>query len=172
MGAIIGGLSGLIVLMFSYIASNKLSGPPKAPPIQEVRMVGAVDSVQKTSTPGMLFPGLGMSPLKREDYSIIGVASGNGCAHYVGLWPVPFFWVKRDGGSYKWFSFDSEGTAIEGAWYGALESLPSADAMLSPRVVIKEKNAFGLWYKRDCAGITGKGIEIKLDQQPELNPTQ
>jgi hypothetical protein len=161
MGAILGGVSGFILLLISYIG---VKSTPKPPPIQEVRLHGLVGSTEKNSKPGMLFPGLGMEPLKRSDYQVIGMAHGKGCAHFVALWPLPLFWVKREGGALKLFSCDAEAVAENAAWYEAIDSLPKADVMLSPRTHTKEENSFALWYRRDCVDLTGKAIAIKLDE--------
>jgi hypothetical protein len=161
MGAIIGGISGLVVLMMTYLGTREA---PKVQQIQEVRMQGLVESTKKSSAPGMLWPGLGLESLRRSDYSIVGTAKGEGCAKYVALWPIPIFWVKRDGGAIKWFTADAEGVATNAAWYQAIESLPEADAMISPRKRVKEENRFALWYRRDCVSLNGKGIEIHLDK--------
>jgi hypothetical protein len=162
MGAIIGSISGLAVLLMTYLGTRE---SPKAKPIQEVRMEGLVESTKKVSTPGMLYPGLGMEPLRRSDYEVIGTAEGKGCAHYVALWPIPFFWTKREGGSMKFFSADPQGVAERAAWHAAIKSLPTADAMLSPRTEVEEDNRFALWYRRDCVMLKGKALEIKLDRK-------
>lgn len=162
MGAIIGGVSGFLVLMMTYLGTHESH---KAQPIQEVRMEGLVGSTQKTSTPGMLYPGVGLEPLRRSDYAVVGVGKGKGCAHYVALWPLPVFWVKREGGSLKWFSADAEGVATRAAWFEAIDSLPEADTMMSPRIQTQEDNRFALWYRRDCVSLSGKGIQIHLDKK-------
>jgi hypothetical protein len=163
MEAIIGGVSGFIVLLMTYIGTKQAT--PKAPQIQEIRMHGLTRATEKTSTPGMLFPGLSMEPLRRSDYDVVGVAEGKGCAHYVALWPLPIFWVKREGGAIKFFSYDSEGVATNAAWYEAIESVPKADVMFSPRIRTREENKFALWYRRNCVSLSAKGLEIKLDQK-------
>ena len=165
MGAIVGGLSGLIVLMMTYLGTRE-SKPARAP-IQEVRMSGLVGSTEKTSSPGMLYPGLNMQPLLRSDYLVIGPTRGTGCAHYVALWPLPIFWVKREGGALKWFNADPQSVAEQAAWYQAIDSQPRADVMLSPRTHAKEDNRYALWYRRDCVSISGKALEIKLDAKTE-----
>jgi hypothetical protein len=162
MGAIIGGVTGFIVLIMSFVGGKTVK--PKPPPIQEVRMEGLSGSTIKNSKPGMLFPGVGMEPLRRSDYSVIGMAKGRGCAHYVAFWPIPIFWVRREGGSTKFFAYDAEAVARDGAWYEAIESLPQADTLLSPRTQTHEENSFALWYRRDCVDLQGKGIEIHLDK--------
>jgi hypothetical protein len=162
MGAIIGGISGLVLLLMTYLPMRASSS---AKAIQEVRMEGILGEDQrKSSAPGMLYPGLGMEPLRRSDYEVIGMAKGNGCAHYVALWPLPIFWVRREDGGLNWFSFDTEGAASKVAWYKALESTPSADAMLSPRLRVMEKQSALFWYRYKCVALSGKGIEIKLDR--------
>jgi hypothetical protein len=163
MGAIIGGISGFIVLMMTYFTSFE-AHKPETQAIREVRMDGMVDSTLKNSTPGMLYPGLTLQPLRREDYSLVGVARGNGCAHYVALWPLPIFWTDLEGGSMKWFSANPQAVATGAAWYDAISSLPKADAMISPRSHVKEK-VYAFWYRRDCVDLQAKGIEIHLDQQ-------
>jgi hypothetical protein len=163
MGAVIGGVTGFVVLLMTYFSTK--GSTPKPPPIQEVRMQGLVGSTQKTTAPGMLFPGLGLQSLNRSDYNVVGIASGRGCAHYVALWPLPVFWVKREHGAMKWFNFDAEGIATDAAWYQAIESLPHADVLISPRTKTQEENTFALWYRRDCVDLAGKGIEIKLDKK-------
>jgi len=164
MGAIIGGLSGLAVLLMTYLGTRSTS---TTTPIQEVRMQGEVQSLYKNSAPGMLLPGLGLEPLRRSDYDVVGRAEGYGCAHYVALWPIPFFWVDQEGGSMHFFNANAENIAEQAAWYDTLKSLPAADALLSPRTETSEYQTFSLWYRRDCVRLRAKGIEIKLDKKVE-----
>jgi hypothetical protein len=162
MGAILGAVSGFLVVMMTFLGIHESHKPT---PIQEVRMEGLVGSTQKTSTPGMLFPGISLEPLRRSDYDVVGIGNGRGCAHYVALWPMPIFWVKREGGAMKWFSADPQGVATLAAWYQVIESLPEADTMMSPRTRVQEDNRFALWYRRDCVAISGKGLQIHLDKK-------
>lgn len=161
MGALIGGLSGLAVLLMTYLGVHENHQPP---PIQEIRMEGLIGATQKSNTPGMYFPNVPLQPLPRSDYRVVGKGKGDGCAHYVALWPLPIFWVKREGGAMSWFSADAEGTAVRAAWYEAIERIPEADVMISPRVRIREQNQWALWYRRDCAQVQGKGLELNLDK--------
>ena len=164
MGAILGGISGFVVLLMTYLGTRQ---SPSSASIQEVRMEGLVESTKKVSTPGMLFPGLGMEPLRRSDYSVVGEAAGRGCAHYVALWPLPIFWTEREGGAIRFFDPNPQTVAEQAAWYEAIRSIPTADSMLSPRIDVNEDNRFALWYRRDCVDLRAKGIEIKLDKKAQ-----
>jgi hypothetical protein len=51
---------------------------------------------------------------------------------------------------------------MSAALYNAIEAVPDADAILSPR--FKESGEkFGIWYDRSCVTAKGKAIRIKSD---------
>ncbi len=166
-GAIAGSVSGLFLLLVTYFGSHERKAPE---PIREVRMEGAAEKTKITSTPGMLYPGLTVEPLRRQDYEIIGPAVGKGCASYIAFWPLPFFYVKREGFTAQIYKYDVERMAERIAMYRALEDAPSADALISPRIHVEEKSTF-IWYKRDCVTLTGKALSIKPERKA-AGPTQ
>ena len=53
--------------------------------------------------------------------------------------------------------------AKEAAVFGAIESVPGADAIISPRFYVEQEKRF-VWYKRVCVTVKGKAIRIKTDK--------
>ena len=130
--------------------------------------------------PGELLNGpVGIDSLKRADYKVIGPALGMGEAEYIGLWPLPIFWVKAESYSSdlpsdksKPFSvssiifgfMDTAKIAKSIAAYNAVESVPDADALISVRTH-EEGNGVGIWYKHSKVIVKGKAISINVDQK-------
>ena len=53
--------------------------------------------------------------------------------------------------------------AKETAVFRAIESVPGADAIISPRFYVEKEKRF-IWYKRICVTVKGKAIRIKTDK--------
>ena len=53
--------------------------------------------------------------------------------------------------------------AKEAAVFKAIQSVPDADAILSPRFYVEKEKRF-VWYKRVCVTVKGKAIRIKIDK--------
>src|SRR5271170_2308543 len=100
---------------------------------------------------------------RRSDYRIAGPASGSGCATYIGLWPIPIFWVSTEESSsgevYAWSLYSP---AARLATYRAIASVPSADMLLVPRYEGRVRSG-GIWYSQDCVTVHGKAIEFLTD---------
>lgn len=52
--------------------------------------------------------------------------------------------------------------AKEVALFKAIESVPGADAIISPRFYVEKEKRF-IWYQRVCVTVKGKAIRIKTD---------
>ena len=59
--------------------------------------------------------------------------------------------------------FDPGLRAKEAALFKAIESVPGADAIISPRFYVEKEKRF-IWYKRICVTVKGKAIRIKTDK--------
>ena len=53
--------------------------------------------------------------------------------------------------------------AKEAAVFRAIESVPGADAIISPRFYVEKEKRF-IWYQRACVTVKGKAIRIKTDK--------
>lgn len=143
-------------------------------------------SMKKHSIPGVAFTSdLYLAPLDRKDYEILGNVEGKGCVMNI----LALFTIKevgeaevrvrkvgfRGGFGFGYTVLDSgfqfshflgfgiENAAKELAVYKALQKLPEADAIISPRYYIE---GFSVWpfYVKKCATVKGKAIKIKTDQ--------
>lgn len=92
-------------------------------------------------------PQVAFSPVSNHsiDYEVIGNTEGTACKTSFALYPIPIFW----GG----------GDAMQEANYKAVEAVPNADAIISPRIK-EEIYRVGIWYKRKCVVIKGKAIKL------------
>lgn len=148
----------------------------------------------KTTAQVMSLPGTGMhaSPLTRDEYVILGNAEGKACVEetcFVGL----FCSTKGDKGSdtrvegrlnTTFVQTNAPGLAIPGlsgavgtegngsaaedaALYAAIESVPDADALMSPRksMEITTSNAIISTTQKACVHVFGKGIRLKTDAE-------
>lgn len=126
-------------------------------------------------------------PLERSEYEVLGPATGKACVAVNTLVPLPIWWYSGD------YSFDAFGTnedrkygvisaptkdievslgllfagpgfrAKEVALFKAIESVPGADAIISPRFYVEKEKRF-IWYQRACVTVKGKAIRIKTDK--------
>ena len=67
---------------------------------------------------------------------------------------------------FVFWTLDPGYKAKEAAVFRAIESVPGADAIISPRFYV-EINRMFFWHKRVCVTVKGKAIKIKTDD--ELN---
>ncbi len=103
------------------------------------------------------------SQLKRSDYELVGPVKGESCATYVGLWPIPLWFVTSNEGS-KLYGVGTREKAEEEAAFQAIDTSPDADAFIHPRVYVREVSG-GIWFSKTCVVIKGKGIRMKTDQE-------
>jgi len=104
-----------------------------------------------------------VEPLKRSQYEVLSDTEGEGCAEFYALWPLPIFWTKSEnvsGGLYGFASFDN---ARNIAMYHAIEKVPRADGLISPRYWSTVKRE-GIWYVKKCVVVKAKAFTIKPDQ--------
>lgn len=125
-------------------------------------LFGAGCAFNRASVARLSIPELQTEGLKRAEYSVLGPASAQGCATYVGLWPIPVFWVQSDGSFGRAFTTDADGIAREAALSKATLSVPDADGLMAPRFE-EEGNVVVPWYKSACVTVKGKAIQIKTD---------
>lgn len=118
---------------------------------------------ESAGIPGLaLTQDLRMEQLHRKDYSLLGPVSGSGCSTYVGLWPIPIFWISTDSGRGEIFGLDTRNSAEQAAIYQAIESMPGADALIAPRFHEETEGVF-VWYKHRCVKVAGKAIALNPD---------
>lgn len=103
-----------------------------------------------------------LKKLSRSEYRILGKVTGNACSTYVGLWPIPIFWVQSEDKSAALYQWNVSGAAREAAVYNAIASAPNADALVAPRFEEEVESAF-VWRLRRCVTVTGKAVSIKTD---------
>ena len=148
----------------------------------------------KTTAQVMSLPGTGMhaSALTRDEYVVLGNAEGKACVEetcFVGI----FCSTKSDTGSdtrvegrlnTTFIQTDAPGLAIPGltsqrgtagngsaaeeaALYKAIESVPDADALMSPRksMEITTTGAIISNTQKACVHVFGKGIRLKTDAE-------
>lgn len=113
---------------------------------------------------GIDMPGsLELEPLNRQQYMVLADTEGEGCSEFYALWPLPIFWTKSEnvsGGLYGFASFD---TARNVAIYHAIENVPRADGLISPRYWSTVKRE-GIWYVKKCVVVKAKAFSIKPDE--------
>ncbi len=129
----------------------------------------------RTYVPGAAYPSqLPIEQLKRNEYVLMGAVTGEGCAHYVGLWPIPIFWVSSDDNkaytNRRLYSPWMTRLATEAASYEALKKIPDADILLEPRVEATDYET-GPWYARVCVRVTAKAVHIKTDEELKKETT-
>jgi len=80
------------------------------------------------------------------DYEVIKDVKVVTCKKSFALYPIPIFW--------------GTGNAMKEANYKAIEAVPDADAIISPRIK-REVFRVGIWYKKDCVTLKGKAVMVK-----------
>ena len=103
------------------------------------------------------------SELNRGDYELLGDVKGESCATYVGLWPIPLWFVTSNEGS-KLYGVGTRQKAEEEAAFQAIDTSADADAFIHPRVYVREVSG-GIWFSKTCVVIKGKGIRMKTDEE-------
>mgnify|MGYP001610437242 CR=1 FL=1 len=88
---------------------------------------------------------------------------------FVGMFPLPFFFVTAEDLGADLYGTDVGGRSREIAVYKAVQSIPDADALIIPRFhdVIETS---GIWYHKVCSTVTGKAIRFKTDYQLHGGP--
>jgi len=125
--------------------------------------IGAGCSTRIARIPIVPVPELKIEALTRADYRVIGPAQGEATASAVFLFPLPICWVTVSGGGTYMFRLNASRRARDLAMYNAVESVPNADAMLTPRFKDERSSVF-VWYTRHHSVVTGKAIEIKAEK--------
>jgi len=130
-------------------------------------MVG-VDGSTDRRAPGMLFPGLACSRCGGKITLSFGMATARGAPTYVARWRS-LFWVDREGGSIKWFYYDSESNGQPGGEYNALGSLPRGRLAppCAPMVMSSIPSRCGTGGIRRCHR---QGIEINWTNDNSSTP--
>ena len=103
------------------------------------------------------------SLLERGDYELLGTVKGESCATYVGLWPIPLWFVTSNEGT-KLYGVGTREKAEEEAAFQAIDTSNDADAFIHPRVYVREVSG-AIWFSKTCVDIKGKGIRMKTDQE-------
>jgi hypothetical protein len=116
------------------------------------------NAIQGTRLDALTFDGL-----KRAEYRVLDKARGEACGTYIGLWPIPVFWIDTPNESGVIFGHGISAKASDAATYRAIAAVPNADAILTPVYHVEERNA-GIWYSRTCVTVRGKAIEVKSDE--------
>lgn len=117
-------------------------------------------AAQRAALPGvMVHSEMGF---QRGDYEVLQTAKGQGCVTFVGLFPLPFFFITSEDYGADLFGVDVGGTSREIAVYKAIQSIPDADALIIPRFHDEIKIG-GIWYHQVCSTVTGKAIRFKTD---------
>jgi len=119
---------------------------------------------QATAIQGTRLDALTFDGLKRSEYRVIDKARGDACGTYVGLWPIPVFWIDTPNESGVIFGHGISAKAADAATYRAISAVPNADAILSPVYHVEEKSA-GIWYSKTCVTVRGKAVEVKSDDE-------
>jgi hypothetical protein len=115
-------------------------------------------------------------PLHRNEYKILGDTEGKACGDYVlyARWPwfggIPTKTVGYGGSSFMCSipiigdMFCGDEAIANEAFYNALENMPGADSIMSPRVVVSKTYSWiSFFYKQQCATVRGKAFEYKTD---------
>jgi hypothetical protein len=106
-----------------------------------------------------------LAPLDRADYQIFSDVEGAACVRYTGLWPLPLFWTASSDGSVSLFSFETQEPARGLAYRDALQKVPNADLLLSPRVY-ETDSSIAIWRASTCVKIVAKPVFItRVDGQ-------
>lgn len=123
-------------------------------------------STKGAGIPVANLPGdVAVKELERDEYTILQQATGRDCAQYIGLWPLPIWFVKSDELGTKAFTFSgTEKTAMRGAIYRTLENAPGADFLTAPRVKLDFASGF-IWYSQTCVDITARAAALKNDDE-------
>jgi len=120
----------------------------------------------------VLLKDIKIADLQRDQYIIIGDTIGFGCAEYVGLWPIPIWWISAEKKRGELFGgVSTEPIAERVAMYNALEKMPEADAIIAPRFHRSKDRVFP-WFSRSCVTVKGKAIQIKSDTQLSGKPDE
>lgn len=113
---------------------------------------------------------LQLNRLHRDEYTVIGDSEAKSCVTYVGLFPLPVWYVAGDDPEEKdkrpefWlFGLSVTDHARERAHDKALAHFWQADSLLAPREHIDEYAAYP-WYAHVCVTIRGKAIAITPDK--------
>ena len=137
---------------------------------------------------------IGLNKLKRGEYRVVGDTEAKSCATFVGLFPLPIWYVTLDRDPEKkgakpefWlFGGSVTGRARQAALNKALSRSPLADSLIAPRESNEEVAAYP-WYDHICITVRGKAIQILSDEAlpkappkespapeepPELTPTE
>ncbi len=101
--------------------------------------------------------------LNRTQYEVLGRASGSGESHFVGLWPLPFWWVETDDDGFVFWGGQPARHARHIARQRAVDSFAKADDVLEPTVRVWRR--FNPWDARVKITVTGKAISVKTDKE-------
>jgi hypothetical protein len=140
-------------------------------------LIGSVSSCAMRKTVGMQEVTIGQTltfnHLERKHYEILQPTEGEGCAKYIGLWPLPIFFVIAEdkyadirNSTILLWGFGASGRAKNIAIFNAIEKVPEADAIIFPRYY-EETYSFLPWYVKTCVTVKGKAIKIKEDKKRE-----
>jgi len=105
-------------------------------------------------------------PLSREQYEVLADTEGQGCSEFYALWPLPIFWTKGENASGALYGFPSFDSARNIAVYHAIEKVPRADGLMSPRYWATVQRE-GVWHSIRCVTVKAKAFSIKPDQRIE-----
>ena len=140
---------------------------PAATPVLFLITAAALLSITGCTSYRAALPGVAVSSsmgFQRADYEVLQTAKGQGCVTFVGMFPLPFFFVTAEDLGADLYGTDVGGRSREIAVYKAVQSIPDADALIIPRFhdVIETS---GIWYHKVCSTVTGKAIRFKTDYQ-------
>lgn len=130
-------------------------------------------TIPLTKTPS----NLSLARLKRSEYRLLGDATARSCATFVGLFPLPIWYVTLDRDPEKktqkpefWlFGASITPRARQAALYKALSRSNATDSLIFPRENVEETAAIP-WYDKVCVTVRGKAIQILPDPPGPNDP--
>lgn len=110
-------------------------------------------------------PQMNIETLNRSQYEVLEKTSGKSKSTLIGLWPLPFWWLSNDDGTFWMWGFSMHKNARHIARTRAIKNLPKADELIEP--IREEKTFVTLWYNYVTTTVTGKGLSINSDKKCE-----
>jgi hypothetical protein len=121
-------------------------------------------ATSRVSSPTAKVPkSMAIETLNRTQYEVLGRTSGQGSAHFIGLWPLPIWWVETDDKGFVFWGGRPAVHARHIAQQRAIESFVKADDLLEPTERVHRR--FNPWDARVQVTVSGKAISIKTDKE-------
>ncbi len=106
---------------------------------------------------------MNVETLNRTQYEVLGRTTGAGEAHFVGLWPLPVWWVETDEKDFVFWGGRPAVHARHIAKTRAIDKLVKADDLMEPTERLHRR--FNPWDSRVKVTVSGKAISIKTDKE-------